>query len=126
MPEQPDSGIAAEIKSEALDILAEARQWQLAETRWPMIEEILTAMDAALDAGDVAALTTATADLELAAPLRIILIGPPLAGPTPRARDLLNKLVHSLGGTVVGKGRGDEDRGNAAGNGAGNAGNSRY
>lgn len=89
-----------EIRAEALDVVTDALQWQLAEERWQKIEHILTAMDGALESGDPDALATATADLELAGPVRIILIGPS-AGPTPAARDLLNKMVHSLGGVTA-------------------------
>ena len=72
-------------------------------------------MDAALTSGDMDELAAATADLELAGPLRIIPIGPAV-GPTPAARDLLNKLVHSLGDVAAGRQVGDSE--NA---GAGNA-----
>jgi hypothetical protein len=116
IPEQRGSGDVAEFRAEALDVLSDAFQWLLAETRWQAIEQILTAMDAAVETGDTAALAAATADLELAGPLRIIPIGPPPVGPPPKARDLLNKLVYSLGGTVVG-----DEPGSAAGDGANNA-----
>jgi len=119
LPEQPARGLAADIRADALDILADASQWRLAEPRWQVIEEILRAMNAALESGDTAALTAATADLELAGPLRIIPVGPPPAGPTPRVRDLLNKLVYSLDGVVLGDADDDEPADSAAGDGAG-------
>jgi hypothetical protein len=64
------AGEVAELRAEALDVLHDARQWRLADARWQVIEQILTAMDTALETGDVQALATATADLELAGPLR--------------------------------------------------------
>ena len=119
LPEQPACGLAADIRADALDILADAGQWRLAAQRWQVIEEILGVMDAALAAGDTAAFTAAAADLELVGPLRIIPIGPPPVGPTPKSRDLLNKLVYSLDGIVLGEADDDEPGDNAAGNGAG-------
>jgi hypothetical protein len=119
-PERWGSVNAAEVQAEALDVLSDALQWQLADARWQVIEQILNAMDAALETGDTEALAVATADLELAGPLRILPIGPPPVGPTPKARDLLNKMVYSLGGTMAG-----EDQGDAAGGGAVNADDSR-
>jgi len=63
---------------------------------------MLDAIAAALEAGDVEALTAATADMELAGPLRIIRIGTvPIVPPPPPIRERLNRLVHALGGTVV-------------------------
>jgi len=102
-PQRWHSGDITAIESEALDALSDAAAWQLAEARWQAIERILVAMDAALASGDVDALAAATADLELAGPLRIIPIGPPPTGPPPAVRDLLNKLVHSLGGVAAGR-----------------------
>ncbi len=119
-PDRWGPGNAAEIQAEALDVLSDALQWQLAKARWQVIELILNAMEAALETGDVEALAVATADLEMAGPLRILPIGPPPTGPTPKARDLLNKMVYSLGGTTAGK-----DPGDAAGGGADNADDSR-
>jgi hypothetical protein len=100
-PERWHSGNIAELRSEALDALSDAAAWRLAEARWQAIEQILVAMDAAQASGDMDALAAATADLELAGPLRIIPIGPPPVGPPPATRDLLNKLVYSLGGVAA-------------------------
>jgi hypothetical protein len=89
-------------RAEALDVLSDVRQWQLAGPRWQAIEQILDAMAAALEAGDVEALTAATADLELAGPLRIVRIAAtPVTPPPVPIRDRLNRLVFVLGGTAV-------------------------
>lgn len=90
-----------QVQAEALDVLSEALLWQLSESRWQKIEPVLAAMAAALQSGDTDALAAATADLELAGPLRITPIGRAV-GPTPPVRDLLNKLVHALGGVTAG------------------------
>jgi hypothetical protein len=92
-------------RAEALDVVTDALQWRLAEPRWQAIEQVLATMDAALEAGDQQALMEATADLELAGPLRITRIGStPVFSPSPLIRDRLNRLVYSLGGTPTANG----------------------
>jgi hypothetical protein len=118
-PQQWDDADIKELHAEALDVLSDAKLWQLAETRWQTIEQVLATMDAALTSGDIDALAEATAALELAGPLRILPIGPAV-GPTPVARDLLNKLVHFLGGVSA-----KEQVGEPTNAGAGDAGISR-
>jgi hypothetical protein len=99
-PASTDSGNDFDARAEALDVVSDALQWRLAEARWQAIEQVLIAMDAALAAGNVDALAAATADLELAGPLRITRIGAtPVVPPAPAVRARLNRLVHSLGGT---------------------------
>jgi hypothetical protein len=105
-PDEPppgwDTSDVADVRAEALDVISDALQWRLADVRWQAIEQVLAAMDAALAADDMTALTAATADLELAGPLRITRIGAtPVAPPPPPVRDRLNRLVHSLGGTAA-------------------------
>jgi hypothetical protein len=98
-PAGRDSGSMADVRAEALDVVLDALQWRLAEARWQAIEQMLIAMEAALEAGAVEDLAAATADLELAGPLRITRIGStPLIPPGPPIRDLLNRMVYSLGG----------------------------
>jgi hypothetical protein len=93
---------AGEVRAEALGVVSDALQWQLAAARWQAIEPMLAAMAAAVEAGDLKALAAATADLELAAPLRITRIGAtPIVPPPPATCDRLNQLVHVLGGVVV-------------------------
>jgi hypothetical protein len=66
----------------------------------------------ALAAADLDALAAATADLELAGPLRITRIGAtPVVPPTPPVRDLLNRLVFSLGGITAGQQHAIKDAG---------------
>ena len=99
-----DSGDVFDVRAEALDVISDALQWRLADARWQAVEQVLVAMDAALTAGDLAALAAATADLELAGPLRITRIGtPPVLPPPPPIRDRLNQLVYSLDGMPAAK-----------------------
>lgn len=99
LPPGSDAGAFAEARTEALDVVSDALQWRLNETCWQSLEEILAAMDAALAASDIAALVAATADLELAGPVRLTRIGAtPAVPPPPAVRDRLNRLVYSLGG----------------------------
>lgn len=108
-PEGPpahwDGADAADVRSEALDVVLDALEWRLADTRWQAVEQILTAMNASLAAGDVPALAAATAELELASPLRMTRIGDtPVVPAAQPVRVLLTKLVYSLGGAPSGSG----------------------
>jgi hypothetical protein len=99
--EQPlssDSAAYAAALGEALDALQDASQWQLTDAKWAAVEQILDAMQAALDSHDLEALATATTDLELAGPLRLIKIGTKPVEPPPPTRDRLNRMVDSIGG----------------------------
>gem|GEM_PF-5589598 len=114
MPQQWDLADIAALHAEAVEVLSTAGQWRLAEARWQMIERVLAAMEAALANGDSGRLAEEIAALERAGPLRIIPIDSAI-GPTPVVHDLLNKLVHSLGGISVGN-RVDEPEDARAGN----------
>lgn len=85
------------VREEALEVLIEALQWRLTEACWQSIDQSLIAMDTALMASDPAALAAATADVEIAGPVRITKIGDPQVEPPPPVRDRINRLVHSLG-----------------------------
>jgi len=107
-----NTGSGIDVRAEALDVLSDVRQWRLADARWRAVEQVLIAMDAAVQADDSDALMAATADLELAGPLRLTRIGATPVGPPARpVRDRLNRLVHSLGGTVPEQQREPEDPG---------------
>jgi hypothetical protein len=117
-PVRWNPGRIDEIRSEAVAALSDASSWKLADERWQEIYRVLAAMAAALESGDPGALEAATARLELAGPLRIIPIGP-APGPTPPVRDLLNELVHALGGVTVAQSW--PERGDTGAAGAGSA-----
>jgi hypothetical protein len=108
-PLRSDSVADAAARGDALDALLDASQWDLTETRWVAIEQILDAMQAALASGDRDAFVAATTDLELAGPFRIIRIGAGPVKPPPQVRERLNWLVHALDGT----GPDDRDRNDA-------------
>jgi hypothetical protein len=106
-----------DVRAEAVVVISDALQWRLTAARWQAIEELLAAMDAALAADDLEALTAAVADLELAGPVRITRIGAAPAVPPPlQVRDRLNRLVNSLGGASAanrdetGQQTGEDDR----------------
>jgi hypothetical protein len=102
----------AEVLNEARQAAEDALEWQLSPDHWRAIEPVLAALDAAVKAGDVVALADATADLELAGPLRIRTLGTqPVVPPPPPVLYLLNHLVHSLGGTTAGQSANPGDSG---------------
>src|SRR5215469_17602715 len=106
-----NTGSGIDVRAEALDVLSDVRQWRLADARWRAVEQVLIAMDAAVQADDSDALMAATADLELAGPLRLTRIDATPVGPPARpVRDRLNRL-ESLGGTVPEQQREPEDPG---------------
>ena len=101
-PRDGGAGAMTAAYAEALDVVEDALLWRLTEARWQAIEDVLTAMEAAAAAGDPAALTSATADLELAGPLRLTRIGATPAVPAAAAvHDQLIRLRYSLGGVSV-------------------------
>lgn len=83
-------------------MVSDALGWRLAVARWDGVVQVLAAMDDALTARDQDALVAATTDLEMAGPRRITRIGaPPVVPPPAPVRDLLNRLVHELGGVTA-------------------------
>lgn len=102
---------AADVRAEALEVVSDALQWRLAAAQWQAVEQVLIAMDAALTAGDLRALSRATVELELAGPLRIQRISATASGsPDLKVRDLLNHLVFALGGASASPAKpGDKD-----------------
>ncbi|MFJ4525587.1 CATRA system-associated protein [Streptomyces sp. NPDC088810] len=95
------SGVApidGETRDDAVDVLDDLLQWQLTAERWERVEALVRSLDQALAAGDGDALRAATAELELAGPVRITRIGTKSLIPVPeKTRDRANRLVHTLG-----------------------------
>ncbi|MEU6590543.1 CATRA system-associated protein [Streptomyces sp. NPDC046881] len=96
------SGVApidGETRDDAVDVLDDLLQWQLTAERWERVEALVRSLDQALVEGDGDALRAATAELELAGPVRITRIGSKALIPVPeKTRDRANRLVHTLGG----------------------------
>ncbi|WP_432830992.1 CATRA conflict system CASPASE/TPR repeat-associated protein [Dactylosporangium sp. CA-092794] len=92
LPADPDT-------VDALAVLGDVPQWRMPAGRWPAIAAIIERMGRAVDERDPAALAEATAELELASPLRYTLLGStPLVPPPPPVYLLRNHLVQALGG----------------------------
>ena len=103
-PPGGDSSDAADVRAEALDVVSDVLRWRLTDQRWQAVQQMLAEMAASLETSDLEAVRAATADLELAGPLRITRIGAtPVVPPPPPVRDRLNRLVHTLGGTTAGE-----------------------
>ena len=114
LPTDDGDGIA--VKADALEIALDAFLWRFGAARWDVVERILADMDAAIAANERQALANATAELELMAPLRIIMVGTqPTTPPPPEVRDRLNRLVYALGGTPPGKREDRDDEGGRRG-----------
>ncbi|HET9258196.1 MAG TPA: CATRA system-associated protein [Pseudonocardiaceae bacterium] len=81
-------------------MLTDVLEWQLVPQRWERVERIVDSLAEALAGGDAVAMREATAELELAGPVRATRIGTTPLVPVPeQVRDRANHLVHSLGGT---------------------------
>ncbi|MEU6553422.1 CATRA system-associated protein [Streptomyces sp. NPDC046915] len=91
--------IDGEARDDAVDVLGDMLAWHLAPKRWERVEAIVGSLAEALAAGDGDALRDATAELELAGPVRATRIGAKSLIPVPeKTRDRADQLVHSLGG----------------------------
>jgi hypothetical protein len=96
-PDEPLSFFDAEVLQEALQVVEDAIAWELSPAHWEAIEPLLDALASALRSGDEAALISATTDLQLYSPVRIITLGSKSSvPPPPPVRYLLNTLVHSI------------------------------
>lgn len=87
----------AETVADALDVLADVPEWELAPARWDRVREIMDRLIAAIRAGDLTGCRDAIADLELSGPVRLLRIGSVEATGIPQpVLDLRNTLVRSL------------------------------
>lgn len=92
-------GIDPEARADALDVLRDVLAWQLVEDRWQRVAGVLETMRTAVAAGDSAMVESATAELELASPVRVQRIGAISVRPAPEiVRERVNHLVHTLHG----------------------------
>ena len=112
--EEDGDGLA--VKADALQITLDVFLWRFGTARWEAVARILADMEAAIAANERQRLASAAAELELIAPLRIIMIGEqPTTPPPPQVRDRLNRLVYALGGTPPSKQEDREDQGGRRG-----------
>lgn len=98
MPEVPDDPRLVE---NAREVLSDALEWKLTDSRWNSADKILGRMILALDTDDVAAFRRAEIDFEEASPNRVVPMkgGPPEIPAPERIRLRINHLIHRLGGT---------------------------
>jgi hypothetical protein len=90
-------GIDPEARTDALDVVHDVLAWRLVDERWQRVAQSLDAMATAVAAQDTAGVESATAELELASPVRVTRIGATSVNPPPEiVRDRVNHLVHSL------------------------------
>ncbi|MDT0353624.1 CATRA system-associated protein [Pseudonocardia charpentierae] len=91
--------IDPDVRSDALDVLQDAVQWRLAETRWAVIGSVVSRLAAAVCTGDGDRTRTAVAELELLGPVRATPVGrTPTVPPPDAVREEINELVHTLDG----------------------------
>jgi hypothetical protein len=101
--------------TDAVDVLGDLPAWRLAPGRWEQVEQTLDALGAAIGAGDLHAVESAVAVLEVLGPTRITRIGanPTMPVPAP-IRERTQTLVHLLSGftaaTAGGRDPGGDDR----------------
>jgi hypothetical protein len=96
--ETTDGADRSLVTTAALEVLAEVVRWQLPAPRWERVTDIVESMDAAIGRGDIAALESATIDLELLGPVRVTRIGSTqdrVEAPPP-VRERVNRLQHIL------------------------------
>lgn len=112
--DEDGDGFAAE--ADALEIALDVYLWRFSAARWAAVARILADLEAAIADNERQALESATAELELIAPVRIIMIGEQsTTPPPPEVRDRLNRLVHALGGTPPAKQEDRDDEGGRRG-----------
>ncbi|EIV94940.1 CATRA system-associated protein [Frankia sp. QA3] len=87
-----------QLRAETRDLLQAVLAWTASRASWDQAGEILTAMNAALDAEDPTALDAAIARLEDLDPHRATdgNAGPRTPPPAP-VRDRLNETIHKIG-----------------------------
>jgi hypothetical protein len=87
------------LRADAVRTLSHVLHWELTPARWELLGGMLDALDAATAEAD--ALAAATADLQLAGPMRITPIGAPRVErrpAPPEVRERVNELMHVLRG----------------------------
>ncbi|MFI5958420.1 CATRA system-associated protein [Cryptosporangium sp. NPDC051539] len=92
--------------ADALDVLGDVVEWQLAPQRWENVQAILDRLDEALRSADGPGLRRAVAELDLNGPVRANRIGTAEIVRAPeQVLDRQNTLVHAL---TVNKGQAEQ------------------
>jgi CATRA-Associated Small Protein len=93
-----------ETRQDALNVLADALEWRLTETRWSLVAEALGMLTAAVRSGDVGAFRHAVYELELAGPGRATGFGDTPTVPAPKpVLEEINELIHTVDGRTTPK-----------------------
>jgi hypothetical protein len=106
------STLDATLRQEALDVLKDARDWDLSTEQWEAVSSILSRLEAALGTADHEQINAAVVDLELASPFRV----PPIRRPIPdehashQLRERLDRLVHRLDDVEQPEGEDDDEK----------------
>ncbi|WP_333735995.1 CATRA system-associated protein [Streptomyces sp. IBSBF 2806] len=112
--------IDGESRDDAVDVLRDLIEWELAPQRWEQVDSIVDSLADAVARGDGDALREATAELELTGPVRVTRIGAKSVIPVPEeTRDRANRLVHALGRQQE---RQQQERADASSDGSGGGG----
>lgn len=94
-----DSDAEQKTHCDAARILSDLTTWQAAPRVWRDAAEIMKRLAAALSAGDLAGVASATVDLEVLSDHRVGKVGdhnPDLGPPSKKLRDVAEYLVHEL------------------------------
>ncbi len=85
-------------REDALDVLRDARAWQLTAGRWKVVAQTVDALGAALVVGDTAAFREAVGELERVGPIRAKRFGeePTVSAPDELVRERISELIDSL------------------------------
>jgi hypothetical protein len=88
-------------ETDALNLLEDLSNWELAPPRWEEVRKILDIALQAADDGDLPALERAMIDLESSGPVMITRIGTTPSVPPPSSvRERVNRLKHTLSRTT--------------------------
>ncbi|GAA0986344.1 hypothetical protein GCM10009555_063560 [Acrocarpospora macrocephala] len=87
---------ATQITADALDSLRDVLDWRSTPAHWAKISRIIDAMATALERNDLAGLRTATIELDLASPYRVLKVGEGDDSAPDHVHEQTVRLIHTL------------------------------